>query len=109
MTCVDAAERDELVVAAALDHLAVVEHEDQVGVAGEQQVVRDDQRRAVAHEVADRGGELGVEPRGRLVEHEHRRVGEQRAGDRDPLALAAGEPPAALAEVGVVAAGQVLR
>ena len=98
----------QLVVAPALDHLALVEHEDQVGVAGEQQVVRDHQRRAAAHQVADRGGELGVEARGRLVEHEHGGVGEQRAGDRDPLPLAAGQPPAALAEVGVVAVGQPL-
>ena len=50
--------------------------------------------------------QLGVEARGRLVEHEHRRVGQQRAGDRDPLALAAGQPAAALAELGVVAVRQ---
>ena len=36
------------------------------------------------------GGRL-VEVRGRLVEDEDGRVGEQRAGERDPLALTAGQ------------------
>ncbi len=35
--------------------------------------------------------EAGVEPRGRLVEEEQRRRGEQLGGDRDPLLLAAAE------------------
>ena len=45
--------------------------------------------------------------RGRLVEHEHRRVREQRAGDDEPLALAARELAALLADERVepVAAG----
>ena len=36
------------------------------------------------------------------------RVGEDRAGDREPLALAAGERQAALADARVVAVGQAL-
>ena len=47
-----------------------------------------------------------VERRGRLVEHEHGRVAQDRAGDRDALLLAAGEAEAALADDGVVAVGQ---
>ena len=39
-----------------------------------------------------------IEVRGRLVEHEHRRLGEQRAGEHDPLALATRELPALLAD-----------
>ena len=46
---------------------------------------------------------LGVERRGGLVQDQDRRVLQDRAGDRDPLALAAGEPAAALADHGVVA------
>ena len=41
--------------------------------------------------------------RGRLVEHQDRRVLQDHPGQRDALALAAGELDAALAEVGVVA------
>jgi hypothetical protein len=51
----------------------------------------------------DRRLDLGVERRGRLVEHQDRRVLQQHAGDGDALALAAGELDAALADMGVVA------
>ena len=44
-----------------------------------------------------------VDVRGRLVEHEDPRVGDQRARERDQLALAGGELGAALADFGVVA------
>ena len=50
-----------------------------------------------------------VEVRGRLVEHEHRRVGEQRAREHEPLALAAGELAALLADERVEAVGQRAR
>ena len=52
-------------------------------------------RKDVAHELL---GRLGVEVGGRLVEHEHRRIGEERPGDRQPLTLAAREPRALLAD-----------
>ena len=49
----------------------------------------------------------GVDGGGRVVEDEDARVGHERARDRDPLALAAGEREAALAHDGVVAVGQL--
>ena len=49
---------------------------------------------------------LHVERAGGLVEHEHRRVAQDRPGDRDALLLPAGEAEAALADDGVVAVGQ---
>src|SRR6266516_3438766 len=49
---------------------------------------------------------LRVERARRLVEDEDRRVAQDRARNRDPLFLAAGEPIAALADDGVVALGQ---
>ena len=42
---------------------------------------------------------LGVERARRLVEQQDRAVGEDRARDREPLPLPAGQPHAALAEV----------
>ena len=51
--------------------------------------------------------DLHVDGRRRVVEHEDRRVHEQRAGDRDPLALPAREREAALADDGVVALGHL--
>ncbi len=63
----------------------------------------DDESRAAAPGALQRrlqpgfGG--GVERAGRLVEHEDRRVLQQRAGDGEPLAFAAGEVAPALADV----------
>ena len=64
----------------------------------------------------DRGAEvldqvalgLGVDRRHRVVEHEHARAGDERARERDPLALAAREVDAALADQRVVAVRQVV-
>ena len=101
---------DEVVVRARLDDPAVVEHRDPVGAADRREPVGDGDRRAAAAELVERAlhGALGrgVERAGRLVEHEHARVAQQRAGDRDALALAAGEPVAARADEGVVALRQ---
>jgi hypothetical protein len=51
---------------------------------------------------------LGVERRGRLVENQDRRVLEQRAGNRQALALAAREQHAVLADLGVEALRQAV-
>ena len=67
-------------------------------------------RRPPGHRLAQPGLDrrLGgrVDRGGGVVEDQDPRVGEQRAGDRDPLALAAGEGQAALADPGLVAVGQ---
>ena len=47
-----------------------------------------------------------VDVGGGLVEHQDARVGDQRAGERDQLALSGGELRAALTDLGVVAAVQ---
>ena len=52
---------------------------------------------------ADELGALGVEVRGRLVEDDERRVAQERARERDPLALAGRERPAAVADDRLVA------
>ena len=51
----------------------------------------------------DRRLDLAVERRGRLVQHQDRRVLEDDAGDGDALTLAARQLDAALADLGVVA------
>ena len=68
-----------------------------------------DEQRAGARRAQDRGdllaqrlAQAGVEGGERLVEQDHLGVGRQRAGERDPLALAAGE----LVRVGLGAAAQ---
>ena len=104
---VAAAEREQLLVGAALGDPAAIEDHDLVRVAHRGEAVRDDDRRAALGEVLERfaHGALGLHVEGRrgLVEHEHGRVAQDRAGDRDPLLLAAGEAEAALADDGLVA------
>ena len=51
---------------------------------------------------------LGVETGRRLVEHEDRRVAQDRAGNRDPLTLAARETDPSLPEHGRIAVGELL-
>ena len=99
---IDAAARHQRGVRAGLGDAAVVEDEDAVGVDHARQAMREDQRRAALHEPVERLLDhrlvLGVHRRERLVEHQDRRVAQQRAGDGDALALAAREPDAALAD-----------
>ena len=70
----------------------------------------DEQHRPVGgavEDVVDQAlGGRRVQVGGRLVEHEHRRVREQRAGDDQALALATGELAALLADEGVPAVGK---
>ena len=89
------------------DDAPVVEHDDLVGERDRRQPVGDDDRRPVAHDLAQPGADLrlgrGVDGRGRVVEDEDARIDQERAGDRDPLPLPARERDPALADDGVVA------
>ena len=77
------------------------------GLADRRQAVGDDDRRAAGQQPAqallDAALGVQVDVRGRLVEDQDPRVGDQRAGERDQLALAGRELHAALADLGVVA------
>ena len=88
----------DLVPRPDLDDLAEVHDRDPVGdVADDGEVVRDEQvgEAEVVLEAREQVDDLrldrDVERGDRLVEHDHRRVERQRAGDADPLPLAAGE------------------
>src|SRR6185503_15772452 len=104
---VAAAAREQLGVGAALDDAPALEHEDLVGRADGREAVRDHEGRAAAPQARERVLDvalaLAVEARGGLVEDQDARLGQQRARDRDALALAAGELDAALADDRVVA------
>ena len=89
-----AAAPQQIVMQAALDDLAALDHQDGVGVHDGVQAVGDHDGGAVLAEMVDRllhrffG--FRIERRGGLVEQDDRRVLDQRPGDRDALALAAG-------------------
>ena len=65
-------------------------------------VVRDDDDRHVPAQLVDQLFDLlradGVQRSGRLVEQEHLGLDRQRAGDAEPLLLAAGQPDRAVAQ-----------
>ena len=94
-----------------VDDPAAIEHRDPVGQLQRRAAVGDQQRGAVGHHPPQRRVDLGldarVDGRGRVVEHEHPRVGQQRAGQRDALPLPAGQGQPALADDRVVAIGQL--
>ena len=99
---VGAARRMQLGMTAALHHAPALQHQDAVGADHARQAVREDQRRAALHQpverLLDHGLVLGVDGGERLVEDQDRRVPQERARDREALALAAGEPRPALAD-----------
>ena len=85
----------QFVMAAGFGDRAVLDDKDAVGIDDGVQPVRDHDRRAALAETLDGALHLplgfGIERGGGLVEQDDRRVLEQRARDRDALALAAGQ------------------
>jgi hypothetical protein len=84
---------DQLGMGAALDHATVVQHEHLIDVSQPGQAVGDQQDGPGARECEqirdDRIRGRRVQVLARLIEHEYREVGEQRPGERQPLALTA--------------------
>ena len=86
------------------------EEDHPVGEGDGGRAVGDHDRGAVAHHLGERVADLvllgGIDRRGGVVEDEHAGVGEDRPGDRDALALPAGQRVAPLADERVVPLGQ---
>src|SRR3954466_720400 len=104
---VEALPPEQLVVGALLDDPAVLEHDDQVGVADRREPVGDDEGGSVGEEDAERVLDLAfgadVDRGRRLVEDQDSWVCEQGPGQGDQLALPEREPAAALLDLGFVA------
>ena len=95
-----------------LDDAPVDHHRDAVGVVGGVQPVGDRHDGAaleqVVHRALERARGARVDERGRLVEHQRVRVGDDQPRQRDLLGLRRGERVAAGADHGVEALGQPL-
>src|SRR5580704_13351183 len=109
---VDVAALDQRCVRTDVVDPPAFEHEDRIGRDQRGQPVRNDDQRAAlgdAHQIGvDDRLALGVERARRLVEDQDPRVGDQRAGDRQPLPLTARQIGRAFVDEGVVAALQPL-
>jgi hypothetical protein len=96
---------------AVLDQAAALERDDAIRRPHGREPVRDDEDGArlgdLHHVLLNDALALVVEGAGRLVEDQDARIGDERAGNGDALALAARERRAALADDGVVALAQL--
>ena len=101
---------DQFGVTTQFDDAAVIEDQDTVGADHARQPVRQDQGGAPGREpvegLLDHRLVFGIDRRQRLVEDQDRRIPQQGAGDRQPLALAARQHDAALADHRLVALRQ---
>lgn len=100
----------ELFVTPLLHDLSLFDDDNTVGPSHCTEAVDDDEDgvplRDSGHVVLDDAFRFVVQRTGGFVEDENARVGDQRAGDGDTLALAAGQCAALLADQGVVTFGQ---
>ena len=94
---VDAVRRHQLGMGAPLNRLAVFEHHHLVSVFGVGHAMGDHNNRLAAglcqfaNCIQDQLFGFHVNAAGRLIEHKYRRIMQERAGDGDALALAAGQ------------------
>jgi hypothetical protein len=97
-------------VPADFAHRAALEDDDRIGAPHRREAVRDDERGAVLHQaqqgVLDEVLDSASSDEVASSRHEDRRILQQRAGDRQPLPLAARQALAALADPRLVAVGQ---
>src|ERR1700687_1571130 len=100
-----AAFRHQFIESSAFDHMSAVEHKDARGVANGREPVSDHESRASLHHFIESGVNLGfgdgVERTGRLIEDQDWWIFQERARDRQPLPLAAGQHAPALAGIGL--------
>src|SRR6516165_66278 len=100
--CIQTSPGEELRVAAGFHKLSAIEHREEVGVANGREPVRNNDRRAVAHQRVEGAANLGfadrIQMRGRLVEDQGRRVLQEGAGNCDALTLPPRQLNAALAD-----------
>ncbi len=102
---------EQLLVGAAFNDAAMVHHQHLVGMLDGRQPVRDDQRGAFGHQALQRvlHQALGfvVQRRSGFVEDKDRGVAQDRAGDRQALALATGQQRAVRLPASAAAAAYV--
>ena len=100
----------QLIMAAALDYSAVVEHHNDIRILDGRETVRDNEHRSALHQLIHTAlnDSLGtcIYRGGRLVEYHYRRVGDRRAGDGYQLALSLREIRTIRCEHGIIALRQ---
>ena len=107
-----AALREQFAVGTALDDLALLQHDDLIGVLNGREAVRHDQHRTdrahLLKRLLDQDLGLGVDVRRRLVEDQDLGAVQNGAGKRQELPLSLREVLAALDDLRLVLVGQFL-
>ena len=108
---ISAAVPDQLFVRTIFNHPAAFDGDDAIRHAQGGEPVRDDKHgpraRYLRHILLDDVFALVVERARRFVENEDARVGDQSAGDGDPLPLSSRQAAAALADDGIITLGEL--
>ena len=103
---------DQLVVAAALNDAALLQNHDAVCIADGRQAVGNDKAGAAIHQAVhaplDQRLGAGINGGGRLVQDQHRGIGNRGAGNGQQLALPLRQVCTVVGQHGVVAIGQTL-
>lgn len=102
---------EKTVVRAALDDAATFQDEDTIGAANRGEAVGNDQNGAVFHDaiegLLDESFGFGIEGGGGFIEDENTGIMKDGAGDRDALALTAGQINSAFTDPGFVTLGKL--
>ena len=98
---------DQFVVGAGVDNPALVHDHDPIGQGQRRQAVGDDDRgpvtRKLFQHLVDQLLALQIDLAGRFVQDQNRRIAQDGPGQRDALALSAGEFASLGTDVGIVA------
>ena len=109
---IDAFPLQQLPVRSGIAQFAAVENDDIVRPHHHRQPVRNDDHRPLPADHPqvrpDQLFALRVQRAGRLVENQNARIGQQSAGDRQPLPLAAGQVGAIFFQHRIIASAQFL-
>ena len=109
---IPSAVRQKLRVRALLDHASSIEHDDLIGTGDRRESVRHRDHRSTCRQSCHRGIDrcLGLRIEGRcgLIEDQNRRIAHDRSRDGHALLLASRQPVSALADIGVIAIGQIV-
>ncbi|MNG14859.1 hypothetical protein D3C84_986460 [compost metagenome] len=107
-----ATDQDKLLVCTFLDDLSFAHHENPVRLLNRRQPVRDDDRRPGPRHGMQRALDqllrLRIQIRARFVQNEHLRLEYDNSRERDKLPLTGGQAAAALGQLRVVSARQLL-
>src|SRR5713226_6131575 len=104
---INSSSRHQLIVRSHVHHSPAIKHDDFVGAMNRREPMGDHNSRSSPHQIRESSLDqplgLGIERRGRFIEHQYRRVLQDSAGDCHPLTLPTGQLNTSFADQRLVA------